>query len=193
MADVLLQPTWRADFAWAQRLAPDIQAVIGRQLPSLDLHQVNVASQFADLHEATDYQLVFISTTGVRIAARIRSYGFLQRFPGQITIRYSRPSGAITEAQKIMDGWGDFVLYGFASPGRDRLVAYFIGDLRVLRAEARRRGGIELLGTHIENPDRTTFIAIEAHTIPGFVVVGEDRLPDPRQPRLSVDPFRAIP
>jgi hypothetical protein len=84
------------------------------------------------------------------VAVRLRRDGYAQRFADQFTIRYHRASGAKTELDKIIEGFGDWMFYGHTdSTG---LSAWMLVDLAVLRecSSASRRCWIgqmkELLG-----------------------------------------------
>ena len=70
----------------------------------------------------------------MRIACRVRDAKYLAEYADQFTIRAGRPSGAQTELQKMIAGWGDFILYGFrAADGSAELDAWVLGDLSIFR------------------------------------------------------------
>lgn len=65
-----------------------------------------------DVKRATD--LIVITRRDVRFACRVRRHIHLEPYGHQFTIRASRPTGAKTELEKILAGWGDYLIYGFA-------------------------------------------------------------------------------
>jgi hypothetical protein len=104
------------------RFAKQIKAILGNQFIVKDIR--------ADIEEGTDFAIFQLNP--IRIAVRLRRYNYL-KYKGDFTIRWSRPSGAKTEHQKIMEGLVDYILYGFIDEPEDRIVAYFIGDLSVFK------------------------------------------------------------
>lgn len=74
---------------------------------------VRVASDDEDAKEATDYVIDIAPGT---IACRVRRSEYEDRFR-DLTIRWSRPSEAITEAAKIQAGWARWYLYCWESGG----------------------------------------------------------------------------
>ena len=81
--------------------------------------------------------LMVLRAENKRIACRVRTAGELAK-PGycdEFTIRSCRPaSGSKTELAKIVDGWGDFLFYGFADHDRAGEISHwFLGDLYVFR------------------------------------------------------------
>jgi len=73
---------------------------------------IEISSDEIDQNEAAD--LVFPEK---RIACRIRSSKFIERYLDEFTIRASRISGATTEFEKINDGYADWMFYGFIGEG----------------------------------------------------------------------------
>lgn len=85
-----------------------------------------------DQQHCTD--LVVLSTRSGRLACRVRHHEYLgvKNYRNEFTIRTHSRFGQ-TELRKILDGWGDFVFYGFADEAGTGLATYFLGDLDVLR------------------------------------------------------------
>lgn len=109
----------------------------------------------------------------VRIACRIRRFQYLQLYPDEFTLRCSVPSGRDTEIDKLLDGWGNLLFYGFANADETDLAAWFIGDLAVFRtwtAWHRRQFG-RWPGQLRDNRDGTRFMAFCVSEIdPAFIV-----------------------
>jgi hypothetical protein len=78
--------------------------------------------------------LMFDASRG-RHAVRIRRVE--QRLPynrrNEITFRLSMPSGAETELEKLLEGWGDLLLYGWGDERARRIAAYTVVNLHKLR------------------------------------------------------------
>ena len=114
-----------------------------------------------DMHQATD--LLILTAKPLTFACRVRTYEQYLR-PGykhQFTIRSRRPSGEKTEIDKIIEGFGDYFLYGFSNPKNDGsgLMQWFIGDLRVFRRELILRG-LDKLGKELPNQDRSSYFYV---------------------------------
>lgn len=116
---------YQKDRYWSDKFIPQIKTMVGPLLlePS-DLQR--------DAIEATD--LMVLVAHDMRIAARVRRYGFADRYPWEFTIRARRDSGAETELSKIVNGWGDWLFYGHADEGEGYVDRWMIVDLHAFRA-----------------------------------------------------------
>jgi hypothetical protein len=157
---------WRDDKRWSDRFIPEIKGHLGRVL-------ISEAPAEEDAERNTD--LVILTLRPWRVACRIREHKYLSRYGGEFTIRSSRPSNARTELGKILEGWGDFIFYGFAAPQGDSLSQWFIGSLNAFRLWHSRelfnspRG--EMPGELQRNFDNSSnFRAYRKDRIPGFIV-----------------------
>lgn len=95
---------WMRDKAWSDRYSPHIQAILGSVF-------FKPASLVEDQRRNTDFDLEF-SAGDIRVAARLRKPRDARYMP-EFTIRSARPSGTKTELDKVREGWGDFLFYGF--------------------------------------------------------------------------------
>lgn len=160
--------SFRDDFDWQQRLIPQVKQVLAQ-------HLIVEAPFEEDADRNTD--LIVLRLDTIRVACRLRTFGFVNRFPDDFTIRVSRPSGAKTELAKVIEGWGDYIFYGFANEATDSLVAWLLGDLGVFRLWYNR----ELYagrhpGFYGKNPDGSSdFIAFNVNALPGEFVVARQR------------------
>jgi len=116
--------TWQADKRWSDRFLPEIKSILG-------LYLIGEPPREEDAERNTD--LMVLRMEAVRIGCRVRKHGFLVRYPDEFTIRTTRPSGVKTELGKIIEGWGDYFMYGFCDETERDLEAWFLGDLRVFR------------------------------------------------------------
>lgn len=118
--------SWQDDKGWSDQFMPDIKAVLGQ-------HLLGEASREDDTKHATD--LVVLQMKDLRIAVRMRRrrYAENQRYIEQFTIRTERRSGANTELGKIIEGWGDYMFYGFEGDQDGRLGVWHLIDLKKFR------------------------------------------------------------
>ena len=152
------------DYGWQQRLIPHMKQILAQYL-------IVEAPFEEDARHNTD--LIVLGLGAVRVACRVRTFDYAKRYPNDFTIRASRPSGVKTELAKIIEGWGDYIFYGFASPSKDNIVAWTLGDLKVFRLWYNR----ELYqGRHPGEAGRNSdgssnFIAFNVNALPGDFVV----------------------
>lgn len=120
---------WQADKAKTDKVLPVVKRILGEYL-------ISAAPLEEDAARNTD--LIVLRLEAVRIAVRIRSASYFNNpahpeYRTQFTIRSGRPNGTKTELTKIIEGWGDYFFYGFATSDYSDLLAYVLGDLRVFR------------------------------------------------------------
>ncbi len=139
---------------WSDGFLPQVKQIIAQ-------HVISVAPNAMDWHEATD--LVTLDAAPQRIAVRIRRPGYAERFPYDFTIRSGLPSGAPTELNKVVNGYGDWMFYGHADE-YGRLAKWWLLDLRAFRAALIRRADIRY-GTQ-ENFDGTSFTWFDVRSFP---------------------------
>lgn len=157
-------PNWIDD-----KLATDPYLEHAREI--IGPHLVHEAPLELDRKENTD---LLVLGREVRVAVRIRANRYEARYGDEFTLRSGRPSGAKTELQKVLDGFGDYFLYGFRSkyePGR--LSSWVLGDLDVFR---RWYAEHEDAGTPMQNrqgpvDDRTWFRAFRIDELPDDFVI----------------------
>lgn len=111
--------------AWTRRYREHLSEIVAE-------HLVVDAPPEEDLHRATD--LYVLRGNAARIGCRIRRHRYLARYGDEFTLRSRVPSGEPTELDKILAGWGDYLIYGFAAADDlPRLAAWALIDLTVLR------------------------------------------------------------
>lgn len=118
---------WQTDFAWQERFRFQLASIAGAYL-------FVPAPLDEDRHHNTDFMILGPREgTSPRIACRVRTYAYFVQYPDDFTIRCYRPSGVETELAKLLNGWGDYILYGFADQTGQKLIAWVLGDLDVFR------------------------------------------------------------
>jgi hypothetical protein len=146
---------YREQRAWSDKFIPQIKRIVGPYL-------LGVADDCRDMHEATD--LIVIQAKDLRIAARMRKPGYADKYPYDFTIRADVPSGATTELQKMVDGFGDLFFYGHANEA-DQIVRWMLLDLAAWRAHLIRR--TVKLGDVRTNIDGTKFVVFDVRDFVG--------------------------
>ncbi|MDO8671434.1 MAG: hypothetical protein Q7O66_08400 [Dehalococcoidia bacterium] len=117
-------PQWQRDKAQSDRLLPELKRICGEYL-------IGAAPEEDDAERNTD--LIVLKLEAVRIACRVRTHKYLRRYGNEFTIRSDRPRGTKTELAKIIEGWGDYFLYGFSNESGTSLDVWVLGDLKVFR------------------------------------------------------------
>ncbi len=146
--------SWSSDKKWSDRFMPTIKSILGQVM-------FRTAPLVEDATRNTD--LIVLRAGDIRVACRIRRHDHLARFGEEFTLRAGRVSGAKTELAKVLDGWGDFMFYGFADGAGDGLSQWVIGDLGVFRQWISKQIGQHPgfdpwdFGDHRANRDGETF------------------------------------
>lgn len=109
------------DLRLEKRHALTIAGILGKVFVRQDV--------LLDREQATDFAIFEVRP--FKVAARLRTYRYLEQYGSEFTIRWSRPSGVPTEIDKIRQGLVQYLFYGFVSPDESRIVRYFVGDLGV--------------------------------------------------------------
>lgn len=131
--------------AWADQFLPEIKQLIGP-------HLLEPAPIEEDCREATD--LMVLRARDLRIACRVRKFKYLKDYANQFTLRYKARYGGKTEYDKVVEGWGDWMFYGFADRNEEFVLQWRLIDLSAFRAQLiRHRRGV--LGGIKPNNDGT--------------------------------------
>jgi len=163
---------YKEDRIWSDGFTTVIKRNLGEAV-------IRVAPNEDDLERNTDF--IVFDLYGKRIACRIRKNSDLKWYHNQFTIRTARPSGVRTELDKIMEGLGDYLFYGFSNYDETDLVQWILGDLNVFRNyifQYMKNNHGELPGILKRNDDGTMFRAFYYRDIPDFIK--ESRMDQPR-------------
>lgn len=144
------------DITLEHRFGKSIRAALGCYFFRQDAWQ--------DRQEATDFAV--FTAEPVKVAVRLRRHEFMVRYPNQFTIRWTRPSGAKTEIDKVRLGLVDYMLYGFVNETETRLVQYVICDLEVFRTYEPKP-----IGIYPNVPPDSTFAAFGVWQFPAALVL----------------------
>jgi len=121
---VMKKESFNSDKRWVETFEPEIKQILGETF-------VSTANFERDAKEATD--LIVLQMKPFTVACRVRRFLYFEKYSEEFTIRSKRPGEVKTEIQKIMEGWGDYLFYGFADETEKSIFSYFIADLKVFR------------------------------------------------------------
>lgn len=121
--------SYASDRLWAMRYDEHVRTIVAQALRA----DVVLASPDEDARRNTDF-IAYSAGRAGRIAARVRRHHYLARYGDQVTFRAQRSSGRRTEWTKLIEGYGDWMLYGFA-PADDsgQLQAWVLLNLGIFR------------------------------------------------------------
>jgi hypothetical protein len=121
----------RTDFSpdryrWAMRYTSHAAAILDACLP----RRARFATEREDRRQATDF--VLMTAGDITAALRVRRHWTLAY--GDLTFRFELPTGHLTEFAKILDGHGDYMVYGVAAADQTpRLCQWTVVDLAAFR------------------------------------------------------------
>lgn len=144
--------TFTSNYMMSQQYMPEVRRIVGPFL-------LQTATWEQDVKEASD--LVVMQSGAHRIAVRVRNAKFSDSYPHEFTIRSGTVSGNKTELQKIEDGMGDWLFYGYAHATRNEFVRWMIINLDSFRAHLIRRPYLGPLGKEVFNKDGSRFYAYD--------------------------------
>ena len=162
--------TWTQDKHWSDKFLPAIKRNLGE-------HLIGEPPIEEDQERNTD--LIVLKMEAVRIGCRIRRYDYLERYGDEFTIRAGRPSGIKTELTKIIEGWGNYLFYGFSNEQETALIKWTILDLNVFRLWFNRKlalnkGNIPGIGK--ENTDNSSFfLAFKIIDLPENFIIAQNK------------------
>lgn len=163
--------TYRDDRSWSDRYLPAIRQLVGP-------HLLIPAPIELDTQQATD--LIVLRARDMMIACRVRRYGYVDRYPFDITLRSKRDTGSRTELEKIVEGWGDWMFYGHSAATGDAIERWYLLDLHQWRREFVREGLRSALKKDAKyrgviqpqsNGDGTHFVAFDVRRFPSALVI----------------------
>jgi hypothetical protein len=146
------------DRKWTDALLPEVKEICGREM-------FVEADDMVDKKENAD--LVLRLPGRGDIAVRIREYKYFQPYKYEITIRSYRAGKHKTEMDKLLEGRGLWMFYGFATEDKKRIKDWTIISLDAFRA-ARLKRLIVPCSPDRDNGDGTRFTPYDMRTFFGF-------------------------
>lgn len=136
---------------------------------------VETASPEDDRTKNTDFILTPRKDAPIYFSVRARRYKHREPCISTFSIRLGRVSGAKTEMEKLLEGLGDLLIYGYeAYPGWRCLHPWLLGDLDILRQYIRDGGAYETW----RNDDGTTAAYFHRYQLPPEFVIEESVMND---------------
>ena len=151
--------SYSADRRWSDAFIPAIKQIVGPLL-------LEESSFEVDTQQAAD--LVVMNARDKTIACRVRRAGYADRYGNEFTIRAKRDTGAKTELEKIIDGFGDWMLYGHANQDGKSLSRWMVISLPALRAAIIRKQAQPIKKS---NGDGTHFVSFDIRQLPGSCLI----------------------
>lgn len=152
--------SYQTDRAWSDQWIPKIREIVGPYL-------LEPSSFEVDTKQAAD--LVVLTARDLTVACRVRRKGYAATYGKQFTIRSHRDSGATTEYEKILLGWGDWLFYGHETMDGKGIFPWMIVNLKAWRyhlLRERRPNEQKLIHGEMPNGDGTYFRWFDATSFP---------------------------
>ena len=170
----------------SDKLLPQARKIIS-DCAGVSVDEVIIAPREDDILRNSD--LLLLETREGRIAFRVRRWKWFEEYAMQVTFRYWRKRNGCdgTDFMKVMSGYGDYMLYGFANASETEIIPWRYLDLRIFRMwiiqccwpPSKRKDNV---GEVITNTDGTKFIAFDIQDIEDynsqFVVAKCSKNPD---------------
>lgn len=106
-----------------RKFTKTLKAILGFQFITQD--------PILDKQEGTDFAIMEIKP--FKVGVRLRRYRYYKNmdYRKEFTIRWKLSSGNETEIDKIRKDLVQYIFYGFVNEGENKIIQYFIGDLRI--------------------------------------------------------------
>lgn len=160
---------YESDRRWSDAFIPAIKKIVGPLL-------LEESSFKVDTQQAAD--LVVLNARDKTIACRVRRAGYADRYGYEFTIRAKRDSGAKTELEKLVDGFGDWMFYGHADENGVDVCRWMVISLPAWRAAIIRK---QAHCKKQSNGDGTHFVAFDIRDLPVDVLISASFILDRRQ------------
>jgi len=164
---------WKVQKKWSDRFLPEIKQILLEHLAKIA--RIDIAPFEEDAERNTD--LIVLRLDGIRIACRVRKFVYFADYGGEFTIRSRTASGNKTELDKIKEGWGDYLFYGWADQTETKLYGWTLGSLEALRLhmdECFEKNTCPWASQRDNWYDGTAFVAFRYEDVPDYLVVYSD-------------------
>lgn len=161
---------WKQDKRWSDRFLPEIKRNLGE-------HLIGEPPVEEDQERNTD--LIVLKMEAIRVGCRIRKHKYLKKYGDEFTIRAGRPSGIKVELTKIVEGWGNYFLYGFCDEQELKLAKWILCDLNVFRLWFNRKlktdnGKVPgILKNNTDNP--SFFLSFKTAWLPKEFIIAQSQ------------------
>lgn len=144
---------WKNDKDISDAYLDEIKQILG-------LHLIGEPPVEEDQKRNTD--LTVLKLNSVRVACRVRTNFYLTKnnYVNEFTIRAGRPSGVETELTKVIQGWGDYMFYGFGDKESKKLCHWHLFDLNIFRRDFVRNLYSGIKPAHIKNKDNSSSFVV---------------------------------
>jgi hypothetical protein len=121
-------------------------------IAAMALAEVKIADEEADTKRCTDAELTMLFD-GL-VAMRVRNDGYKSRYGRGFTIRAKTKFNQSTEIHKILAGFGQVMVYCWASPENKYIQVAYVINLNVFRETVKDLDTALKMGDYCENKDR---------------------------------------
>jgi hypothetical protein len=161
--------SWKYDKMFSDKFLIEIKQLLG-------LHLIIESPIKEDMHHNTDLMVLLMKD--IRVCCRIRRHHYYEKYHHQFTIRKSRQSGNDSELTKLIEGWGDYLFYGFSNDKEVSLFHWTLCDLSVFRVWFGRQLYLsqkgEMPGIIKRNIDNSSdFIAFNLIDLPDKFIIAQ--------------------
>lgn len=154
---------YRKSREWSDKFIPAIKQIVGQ-------HLLTESSFEEDTQQVCD--LIILKARDMRIAARVRDNFYLEKYSDEFTIRDKTKYDHSTEINKIIDGWGDWMFYGFANKEEEAIAKWYLLDLNVFRNDRETRKE-EVITGRKNNFDGTGFRWFKVNSFSNDFVIAQ--------------------
>tara|TARA_R100001530_G_scaffold53044_1_gene39193 strand:- start:25 stop:516 length:492 start_codon:yes stop_codon:yes gene_type:complete len=145
--------SYKENREWSDGYMPSVKSILGQAI-------ISESTFKQDTEEGFD----LITPSTKRIACRVRDYDKYKQYMQEFTIRSRSEYNKRTEIHKILDGFGDWMFYGFTKG--DVVIYWSIIDLDVFRNNYENSDCVEM-----PNYDGTKFTSFKLGTFPPSIIV----------------------
>lgn len=163
---VCLKMNFEEQFAWQDQKIEQVASILGKTF--------FIRSSFKqDVEEATD--LIVLESANAKYAVRLRKYDvYGDKYINEFTIRNKTKYGNKTEIHKILNGFGDYMFYGWYDDISNKIKYWSILDLNIFRIEIN-----ELIidaTPNIKNKDGTGFFSFNFNSFTNNLIYKTNRI-----------------
>ena len=169
---------------WSDQYLEKIKIIVGP-------YMLETADFVMDTTMATD--LVLVNHGKLNLACRVRTPGYYEKYPFDVTVRARVKNGGPTEMHKLIAGCGDWAFYGHVNK-QDEIFAWWLYDLDIWRHEMKTNTVVIRQSKNLmPNGDGTWLCAFDLRKFDNenIVIAGSNCLPPkpPKQFELEINEY----